>query len=289
MKKLFLLFFAIANLTICKAQQFFFQMNFVDAIGNTDSLILGYDTSATDSLDAAFGETNIISTPLNSDFDVRVTDELFNRQYFSTNGTFHTKKQIVRNHCVIPGLSIAAIDIYAKHFPITASWDSSVFNDTCRYGSLFTSFDPGGWWDVGGISDLGRIELMQINHITFSSQEYSIPLPPYTYINNTGDTISTFWFAMGDSTLLLSAIEEISLNESPLNVFPNPATDLISLSVNKHFGEVNCIEFYNMFGQIVLTSTQLNNVNISKFASGLYFIKATNRRGLTATTKLRKV
>jgi hypothetical protein len=289
MKKLLLLIFVIAQITFCKAQQFTFQMNFEDVVGNKDSLTLGYDNSATDSLNASFGEINIITTPLNSNFDVRVTNEQFNRQHLFTNGTFHTKKKIVTNHCGISGLSIVAIDIYTQHWPVTATWNSLLFDNTCRNGSVFTSMNPGGWWDVGGHSNLQRIQLMQTNQVTFTSQVSDFPSINFAYINNSGDTVSTFWLAMYDSTLLYASIGKFSFNTGKLSIFPNPSADIVSLSIDSPLGDVDRIEFYNTFGQVVLTSKQLNNIDISHLSYGMFFVKVTTRQGLTSTLKFMKI
>ena len=43
MKRILLLAFFMGFITICKGQQFSFVLKFVDAVGNTDSLTLGYD------------------------------------------------------------------------------------------------------------------------------------------------------------------------------------------------------------------------------------------------------
>ena len=77
-------------------------MYFVDAVGNMDSLTLGNDITATDSVDAAFGENNIIFSPYAAGLDVRAGN-LWLQQNFGTGimGTpgifgynfFQTKKQ----------------------------------------------------------------------------------------------------------------------------------------------------------------------------------------------------
>ena len=102
MKKILFITFAVAHLTICKAQEFAFQMTFIDAADNTDSLILGYDIAATDSLDAAFGEVNIISTAYTTGLDVRSGSVWFQQNLNSAPLgllPFETKKQIVPNIC----------------------------------------------------------------------------------------------------------------------------------------------------------------------------------------------
>lgn len=288
MKKLFALLLTTLTITV-KGQQFSFQMNFVDAVGNRDSLILGYDTNGTDTIDAAFGETNIISTPLDSVFDVRVTNEQYNRQYGFTAGTYHTKKQIVTNHCSLFGISIIAIDIFSKHFPITATWNSNLFNDTCRNGSLFTSFNPGGWWDVGAISDLGRVILKDVSQVTFTSQVIGIPYEWYAYINNSNDTISTFWLTMYDSTIILSSVGNISTGNQPIIVFPNPADGNINLQFPLQFGQPKEIEVYSPVGQHILSTNTFIEISVESLNRGVYFIVATNSRGEKLTTRFLKL
>ncbi len=75
--KNFIILFLCTGILI--AQEFSFTLNFEDALGNTDSLIIGYDNNGTDGIDAAFGEVNIISVPYNSGIDVRISDEWWNR------------------------------------------------------------------------------------------------------------------------------------------------------------------------------------------------------------------
>ena len=149
MKKL-LLFIASAILYISSfGQEFTFQMVFCDAVGNSDTLYFGYDPTATDSVDGKFGENNIIDISYDSIFDVRISNEFAYRWYFSKpSGSFHLKKQIVSKNC--PGYATPiAIDIKCKYWPVTATWDSTIWKENCRAGSLITGMPRGYWWDVG--------------------------------------------------------------------------------------------------------------------------------------------
>ncbi len=284
MKKLLLLTFSVAQLTLCKAQQFAFQMTFVDAVGNTDSLTLGYDIAATDTLDAAFGEANIITTAYTSGLDVRAGNVWFQQNFGSGQFgqiPFETKKQILPNTCGTGNfwmlLPIAEINIVSTNFPIKAYWNKIPFNDTCRNGSVFTSVHPGGWWDTGGF----REDLETEDSTTFYQNQYY-------YLNGT-DTVNVYWVAFSDSTLLSVGINELTTDKKAIKIFPNPTSDFVTVGINESFGEINRVEFYNSFGQVILLSKQLNNIDISNLQSGLYFIKVTNMKGLTATTKLQKI
>jgi hypothetical protein len=91
-----------------------FQMKFVDAAGNADSITLGYDITATDTLDSFFGETNIVSVAYKSGLDVRVG----NKYYPSSPGQspFQCKKQILFKKCPTSyPVPRAEINVVSKH------------------------------------------------------------------------------------------------------------------------------------------------------------------------------
>jgi hypothetical protein len=259
-------------------------MTFIDAVGNTDSLTLGYDIAATDSLDAAFGETNIISTAYTTGLDVRSGSVWFQQNLNSAPLgllPFETKKQIVPNTCGTENFwllwPMVEINIVSTHFPIKAFWNKILFSDTCRNGSVFTGVHPGGWWDTGGFQAALNTE----DSITFNQNQYY-------YLNGT-DTVNVYWVAFSDSTLLSVGINELTTDKNLITIFPNPASGFVTVSINKSFGEINRVEFYNSFGQVVLLSKQLNNIDIADLQNGLYIIKVTNNKGMTAATKLQKI
>lgn len=277
MKNYLLLIVTILQITICSAQQFSFQMNFVDAVGNKDSVILGYDIAGTDTIDPAFGEINIVNTPYSSGLDVRLGNG-----YFFPAGVvqtpFETKKQIIYHDCNIS--SNIEFHIVASNYPVKIYWNRNLFNDTCRKGSLYTEVDPSGRWDVGGYFIKGL----------YYNDSITIPNIYYNSYLNSSDTVNVYWVQFGNSTLLSGAlaIEEHYIAEGLITINPNPASDFISINIDKMFGEVKMFELYNSFGQIILLPKQLNDIDISELPSGLYFIKIINSRGLVVSKKLLK-
>jgi hypothetical protein len=275
MKKI-LVFTLVFYCFSAQAQQFSFQMFFTDAIGNRDTLTLGYDTAATILIDASFGEVNIIGVPLDSVFDVRITDE-WDKQ---GQGTFHTKKQIVRYNCVSPIYNIQSIDIKAKHWPVTATWDKTLFNDSCRDWSDFKS----QLGDIGGYSDLNWVKLISKDSVTFTSN-----VSPwggggsYAYINNASDTIPVFFQTFIDSLHAFSIKEQYKIGE--VKVFPNPASNYSSIDVKE---EVTAC-FYNTLGQLVLTTGKKENIDISTLPQGLYLIRIAYKSGQSGIVKFQKI
>ncbi len=289
-KLLFATIFAIVIFS-AKGQQFSFQMFFRDAADNRDTITLGYDTTATDSIDASFSEVNIISVPLNNGLDVRITNEWRNRWSYKSPGTFHTKKQITYYACKPFAHSLQTIDIFTKYWPVTVSWNKNLFTDSCRYGSVFTSVNPGGWWDTGSPSNLWRKGLRWNDSVTFTTNIITTDGFPnlFGYINSNGDTIPVFWQAFGDTTVLWTGVFEWKTNNSRIAVFPNPATDYLNISLNKSSANIHRVEIFNLFGEVVFTSGQLINLYIAKLSAGFYIVKLTNEDGSFMSSKFQKI
>lgn len=268
------------------AQEFMFQLNFTDAVGNKDSLLIGYDISATDTVDAGFGEINIISTPLDTAFDIRISS-IYNTVsgWSPTSNNFQLKKQIVKNNGICD-FNTLVVDVFAKHWPITAIWNDVLFNDTCREGSVLTSVHPGGWWDVGSTSNLYRSELALYSSVTFSSNNdgnLSTPFSTYNsgaYLNTNNDTISVFWLKLGDSTILNTAVNHLVL-DNKISIYPSPTNEILNISIAKEIDLTHAkISIVDISGRQILSqqikSTE-SSINIDFLPKGIYFYQINNQ------------
>ncbi|MEO6303532.1 MAG: T9SS type A sorting domain-containing protein, partial [Bacteroidia bacterium] len=251
----------------------------MDALGNKDSIIVGYDPLATDSLDTAFNETDIKNTPINSLLDVRISKK---QPGFGFPGswptTYQTKKQIQFKRCSNNNFPIMTIEVKAKYTPLTVTWNKVPYNTPCLGGSVFTSVLPGGWWDTGSPSSLYRKELAIVNSGTFTAN-YNSLYPPnnsnYAFINSS-DTISIFWFKFSDISLLTTNIIEQS-NNTGLIFYPNPATDILNIETGNSINEFTKIEIINSLGQIILEEELKNNsINIKDLPNGVYLLNLFN-------------
>ena len=277
-----LLFLILSFSLGVKAQQFSFQMYFKDAIGNRDTLTLGYDTAATKIIDAAFGEVNIIGVPLDSIFEVRITDEsVWGGQQ---QGTFHTKKQITYYNCDSPLYNIHSIDITAKHWPVTATWNKAIFNDSCRDWSYFSSFIG----DLGGSSNLGMARLANKDSVIFTTNADPGWFGFFYYVNNANDTISVFLQSFADSITAIQSLNELAKTKG-IKVFPNPSTNSISVSLDENFAASNTICLYNIYGQLVLSTSQKENIDVANLPTGLYLVRVADKYGRTQTVKFQKI
>ncbi len=133
----FLIFLLISQTLF--SQDFLTKFTFVDAAGNSDSVIVGYDSLATNEYNESFDGSNIIANPVSSSFDVRISDAWPKKYYDSTITTFQTKQKTINYSCG-DWSSFLYIDVHADHWPVRVYWDSSRFNDTCLDGSIITNY-----------------------------------------------------------------------------------------------------------------------------------------------------
>jgi len=281
MKKLIFISVLLCFYQISEAQTFQFQMFFEDAIGNKDTLTIGYDLNGTELIDSSFGEENIIGIPLDSTFDVRISDAFYNYG----NATFHTKKQILPNSCAGGWFPIVSIDIKCENWPVVATWDNSLFFNECREGSVFTSINPGGWWDTGSPSDLYRTELVSENQVTFmSNYDSSLGVNEnYAYINSSNDTIPVFWMAFGDLSLITLGVENISAD---FKSYPNPVKDLYYIDTPAEF--VKDVTLVDMVGRRKIVEFKNGSIDLRSFKSGYYLVIINGNDGKSKSIKILK-
>lgn len=77
-----------------------------------------------------------------------------------------------------------------------------------------------------------------------------------------------------DSTLCYTPTSVIEMHQSGNSIYPNPANDVLSISINSHKGED--VVVYDVFGRIILFTKMKDGnteINCSHWAEGLYFIK----------------
>jgi hypothetical protein len=94
----------------------------------------------------------------------------------------------------------------------------------------------------------------------------------YTLTNLTANATVTVEFK------LIVGINE--LNERSLNIYPNPAKDLITVKMNT---VINQIAILNINGQLVSTSLIYGNqgiINISELSNGMYFLRIETAKGI---------
>jgi len=84
----------------------------------------------------------------------------------------------------------------------------------------------------------------------------------------------------------VSSVGLNDLNQEALNIFPNPATDVVTLQ-NIEVGST--INILDGTGKTVFTAPANSNtteINLSDFVSGMYFVQVSNQGNLVSTQKL---
>jgi hypothetical protein len=101
------------------------------------------------------------------------------------------------------------------------------------------------------------------------------------------DNFSTYKSHWATNCTFTVGITEL-YKQTLIDIYPSPATNFITITTNASFDQIKSVEFYNSFGQMVLLSKQLNNIDIISLTTGLYFVKVTNSEGFTIITKFLK-
>jgi hypothetical protein len=190
-------------------------------------------------------------------------------------GTYHTKKQIGRDACG-SGYPFQTIDIYSTHWPVTATWDSTLFNQPCINGSLLTSISPGGWFDTGSPSDLGVAGFRYAGSRTFTTNSTnSLSTDAYSYISSGGKSIPVFCAIFADSSLFFSSVGE-EKSYGKLLIYPNPSHGIFRIEVPVNFGAVKSIEIYSSLGKLIKTIEYNEKITMDGIPGGLFFVRVSN-------------
>lgn len=269
MKKSILLFTFMLIALISNAQEFSFNLYLEDGQGNRDTLVFGYDSTATDSIDVNFDEIDILGQPWDSVFEARTVNvENLNFPY-EFNPRYQSKKQIIYYKHNSPYSTNFAfsnhIGVLVKSInePISITWDSALFADSCIVSSavfLYHYVCGGPQW----ASDVDSLVLDR-NYIY-----------PNYYIENQ-DTLWFFSFAFRSYNTI--DINNIAQTKNILDVYPNPTKDKLVINIPNEYRIRNSqIIIYNSVGNeveiiIVPNNTEYINLNINSLSSGIYFIR----------------
>ena len=282
-----LIFFLFFLPIITSAQEFSFELYFEDALGNRDTLVLGYDPLATDSIDVAFGEENIIAQPWDSVFEVRIGDKRYSETNpnWNTENSFLSKKQIVSSYCEsIYNTSFPlTLQFYTSNFPVKLSWDKSLFADTCLTFSLFYGKLHAYDLDVGGIHSFFKWQdSLIIKPLTLNGQDYyvfnSIEFPEYplpVYIAGNNNIVSIGMVFYKESYL---SLKDIELSEFVIS--PNP----VNSNENVTFNAKGNYTIVDIQGKAIQKGTIENNlVQLINVESGIYFFILENENAVYKT------
>lgn len=260
MKNKILLLISIVILTLNSSSQpqWKFHIAFEDATGARDTIWLIWDTTANGILpiDTSFGEDGV-----NFNYNI------FNVWIYNADND-STKTS------ALPFIGSFSFEVRAFNYqyPITISWDTSLFNP-----SVLPL--PEGYF-LRAIIDNDYFFLINND---LSSQRFNMLL------DNSVVAPEFFWgaqsqFPMGIGVERLVQpirISNVSANDNVITCYPNPSNGNFNININKQ-GNYH-LKIYNSLGQLITqsafgmgnTNINLQNKNIS---AGLYFLEISNEQ-----------
>lgn len=169
------------------------------------------------------------------------------------------------------------------------------------WAKAYADFQYGVAWSIKQTNDGGYVtagaqhEMMKLNSNGSSGCLELDATPvvtnlPITHINNPINVTVANTLNFPAYTEVISGIDivnicfsvglnEISKSESPLQVFPNPASESLIITLPE-FVNKGVIKFYNLVGEIILEENifQVLNkeINLQNMTKGIYFIKVFN-------------
>ena len=294
MKNISILFTIIIlafNITInAQTAQFETTIYFEDAVGNKDSVIVGFDTLATEDIDIALGEQEIL-IPFDSVFEVRAA---------ALDGTYWKKlaKRVFQRAEYHPsdgcyGSIRTAIYVWAKYQPIKVSWDINAFQspDMCLWASALIDHQED---ELAGPIAPDEIKptfacMADVGSFTF---ELTAEAFVQTELGNTlrveiekeveGLGVQTIYglrynheeaYGYSPCFLVTDTEEEIeNKNASHITIYPNPTSGMLQIDIPD--GQQNAgLNIYDMSGRKVKTVKSYipgREIDVSGLPKGIY-------------------
>lgn len=262
--------------------EFEFQLYFEDAAGNKDTVTLGYDSKATNEIDQNFNELDILNQPWSPVFEVRVGNKIYIEDDWIRDNSYNSKKQILKEYCsdILRRSDTVSIQFNIDNLPIALNIVVSTINDSTADCMGLSSFFGKNYPTSGDAymgATLGAIQYYDDFIIDYNSMGglsgYIIgteTMELKTFIDENNREIGVLQFLFrGDESL---GIEENQVLK--WSVYPNPATDFITVSINGFDNESFLFQIYSINGSLVRKEQFLKNeIDIRDLEDGIYFLE----------------
>jgi hypothetical protein len=280
-----------------------------DAVGNKDSVILGFDEYASSVYNPEFGEVNIKNQPWDSVFEVRASHNepahyLASPKVLSKKIIGHTEGGLnPLFHCLDVRENLKMF-VKIKHYPLKISWDSLRHQDFCNKGNYITPhFLPSMfiyWYrDPEFVQDPPYVCLAE--HSSFTINNF--------HTNNNGfvdyiidiesdgkiDSIFALVFYPHLQDLFLSPCrgtvdtKDVPDKDTMISVYPNPGNHTLTVSVSDGVVYPLRYQLHSVTGQQVMTGTMTTpdytSVDTDWLPAGMYIIAVTDKQGKNGTAK----
>lgn len=136
------------------SQEFIFDLFIADNQGNIDSIEIGYDINASDSMDIGLGETNIFDKSWKKPLEVRCTN-VWEDGNFPSHEEIHLKRWVSKLDCNDQKKRmLVKLDILTNNWPITITWDSTKLQNECLNYSVITDRWVANWFDIASANNI---------------------------------------------------------------------------------------------------------------------------------------
>lgn len=287
MTKYFFFRFCCAALCLCPSllcgqvlePLYKFTLHFEDAVGNKDSVIMGFDSLAFPLLDPEFGEVDITNQPFDFVFEVRGAA--------LSSEDFHSKI-VVDAHfqwmCQESFANYQMISMRAKHFPVLMTWDSTYFYQECLQSSLITRsfgfaltpdfFDP----KLTSLSETSSL-LITRTYLEYTDEQW---FTTNVFDIENGERDTTYNFFIGISSRYpSSSTGEVS--DIAVRLFPNPTLQTLTVKVPDTNGEDLWLSLCDVHGRVVLrqklSAHQETLLDVGGLLPGVYAACAFDQEG----------
>ncbi len=156
---------------------------------------------------------------------------------------------------------------------------AGTYNSTLRVKKVMVYTDS--VWNTGG-------DLMSVNTDTFTSYEWYSATSHYFVLGIGVDSDGASSIAWTSSA---NGIKDNPLL-SQINVFPNPADNIINVKIAEGISEDMIIDLFSSSGKVLKPLTKTGNrqfsADISRLPSGVYFLRFKNSSGIIMTKKFVK-
>jgi hypothetical protein len=238
MKKALTILFTLITL-ISYTQEFKTTIWIEDTNGRIDSVTIGYDPLASESINVNFGASDITNQPWTA-FEIRASqidvteiingEDVTNPRPINELSRYQTKTEIIPKNCLsikevtnqAGYIPFIALFIATDAFPITIRWKQVEFENDCLSKSIVSDWPITTWWDIPCCPNLeiGQTLFAKKNQIVINKHI------GMKIVNENADTLIMLNIALLDG--LGTNTSEIK-DDSDITIFPNPSNGIFCL------------------------------------------------------------